>query len=116
MEKSTGNATIYEETSEGFRVDTNELFSNVTITRWEYESLRNEIDALQKSLRLKECNFREISDAQARKDIHQFIIQKKKEGLKSIRTINIVSSLGLPANQVEEIINKLIKRKKIVEV
>lgn len=118
METPTESITIYKETPsrEGFRVNNSGLFSDVTITRWEYESLRNEIDTLQKSLRLKECTFREISDAQAKEDIHKFIIQKKKDGFESIRTIDIVFSLGLPANQVEKIINELIKRKKIAEI
>lgn len=64
----------------------------------------------------KVIKFREISDIEAKKEIADLILTEKKKGIKTMRAIDIVKRLKLPAYQTEKIIDGFLKEKKLFEI
>lgn len=60
--------------------------------------------------------FRDISDKEAKKEITKFILQKKDEGVTQLTTFDFVLKLKIPAVQVERIIEKFEKEKRVEEI
>ena len=82
------------------------------------ERMAEEIETLKKKLFEKEetTEFRKISDSEARKKITDFILKRKEEGIRKIGILDIVVNLSLPAEQIEKIMGKFEKEKKVAKV
>ncbi len=60
--------------------------------------------------------FRKISDKEAKKEIASFILEKKEEGVTQLSILDFVLNLKIPAPQVETILEKFEKEKKVEEI
>ncbi len=64
----------------------------------------------------KDFKFRKLSIKKATSEVSDFIVKEKKKGVKSLSAFDIVLSLKIPANQVEEVLGGFTKAKKIKEI
>lgn len=60
--------------------------------------------------------YRNIPDDLAKKEITEFILDKRKEGIIQISVFDVISSLQLPPEQVDRIMEEFEKEGKISEV
>lgn len=83
-----------------------------------FERMAEEIEILKKKLFEKEetIEFKKISDSEARKEMTDFILKRKKEGITRIGILDIVVNLSLPAKQIKKIMEKFEKEKKVAKV
>lgn len=61
-------------------------------------------------------DFKNISDNKAQKEISDFIISKREEGIIKLSTLDFVLNLKLPAEQIEKILGIFKSQHKIKEV
>lgn len=79
------------------------------------EALSNRVIELEKK-QSSSSAFREITNAEAKKEITDFIVRKKSEGINEIGMIDIVKSLELPMDQVAPIVYKLVESGKLSKI
>lgn len=60
--------------------------------------------------------FRDISNKKAEQEISSFILQKKQNGITNLSTLDFVLNLKLPAEQIDDILEKYTKNKKVKEL
>ena len=60
--------------------------------------------------------FRDISDEKAYKEVSSYILEKKKEGVTQLSTLDVVLGLKIPADKVELVMEDLEKNKKVKEI
>lgn len=60
--------------------------------------------------------FRKINDIEARKQISNFILEMKREDVRRVNILDIISNLSLPPEQVERIMEEFEKEKKVTKV
>lgn len=60
--------------------------------------------------------FKEVSKAEAKKEITSFILGQHKEGIFKVSILDIVLNLKLPASQVENIMDDFVKKNKVKEL
>ncbi len=60
--------------------------------------------------------FRDISNKEAKQEISAFILQKKENGITKLSTLDFVLNLKLPAEQIDDILERYEKKKKIKEL
>lgn len=64
----------------------------------------------------KDFKFRKLSIKRVKTEVSDFIVKEKKKGVKTLSAFDIVLSLKIPANQVEEVLTDFAKAKKIKEI
>ncbi len=60
--------------------------------------------------------FRKLSIKKAKTEVADFIAKEKTNGVKTLSAFDIVLSLKIPADQVEEVLSDFTKEKRIKEL
>ena len=60
--------------------------------------------------------FKKVSDSEAKEEISSFIKRKHDENVTQLSTLDFVLNLRLPAEQVERILERFEKEKKVKEI
>ena len=92
------------------------IMINEIALRERVAELVNEIvkERVDKFLQEKEIiEFRRVNNVLAEKEITNFILQMKEKGILKISILDIVSNLNLPSEQIERIMTKFEKEKRV---
>jgi len=91
----------------------------IMISSDEFEKMMEEKvnEKIKDILQLKETtNFKKINDSQAKKEISSLILEMKNSGICKINILDIVVNLNISPEQIERIMEKFGKEKKVIKV
>lgn len=111
---------IYEEDE---NLEQEVIFDKQVITRYRYKGsakpLIDEINYLKEEIQKLKLNKTQkiclVDDEEAEMQIEDLIKRFKSQSIKNIDIIDIISKLNLPIEQIEKIMTKLEKEKRVIE-
>ncbi|HXK40485.1 MAG TPA: hypothetical protein VJ046_00035 [Candidatus Paceibacterota bacterium] len=84
------------------------------------EELNKIIDARveqrMKELLINNSSLRKLTDIKAKFEVSRYVLSLKKKGVSSVSLFNIARNLNIPVEQVEKVMRRFVKLKKVKEL